>query len=239
MYYDLEIVIPVLNEKDNISKTLLNILENVKLNFRIIIVYDYDSDPTLDIIKKNFENKKICIVKNKYQGFSGAVKTGFELSKSKAVMMYPADDLINFNLISIMFSKFLDGYDVVCASRFMKGGEFKNAPIIKSILVKIVSFAVSNFTKLQTKDPTNGFRLFSNNFIKKYPIKSKTGFSYGIELLAKAYRNGYKITEVPEKWPHRVHGKSKFKYSSILYYFPWFLRILIPNLKKNENKEKN
>ena len=70
-------------------------------------------------------------------------------------------------MLTWMFSKFLDGYDVVCASRFMKGGEFKNAPIIKSILVKIVSLAVSNFTKLQTKDPTNGFRLFSNNFIKK------------------------------------------------------------------------
>jgi len=58
MYYDLEIVIPVLNEKDNISKTLLNILETVKLNFRIIIVYDYDSDPTLEIIKKILKLKK-------------------------------------------------------------------------------------------------------------------------------------------------------------------------------------
>ena len=64
MYYDLEIVIPVLNEKDNISKTLSNILESVKLNFRIIIVYDYENDPTLDVIKKNFETNKIYIVKS-------------------------------------------------------------------------------------------------------------------------------------------------------------------------------
>ena len=131
-----------------------------------------------------------------------------------------------------MFSKFLEGYDVVCASRFMKGGEFKNAPIIKSILVKIVSFVISNFTKLPTKDPTNGFRLFSNNFLKKYPINSKNGFTYAIELLSKAYRNGYKIVEIPEKWPLRIYGKSKFKYSSIIYYLPWFVMILLPNFKK-------
>ena len=237
MLYDLEIVIPVLNEKDNISKTLSTILETIKLNFRIIIVYDYDEDLTLDVIKKNFKTEKIYIIKNNYKGFNGAVKTGFEASQSKATMIYPADDLINFNLIPIMFSKFLEGYDVVCASRFMEGGEFKNAPIVKSILVKIVSFVISNFTKLPTKDPTNGFRLFSNDFLKKYPINSKNGFTYAIELLSKAYRNGYKIVEIPEKWPLRIYGKSKFKYSSIIYYFPWFVMILLPNFKKKRKSD--
>ena len=81
-------------------------------------------------------------------------------------MLYPADDHENFDLIEIMYSKFVEGFDIVCASRFMDGGQYKGAPLIKRLLVKLVSFTLSNFTTLPTKDPTNGFRLFSNNIIK-------------------------------------------------------------------------
>ena len=59
MQYDLEIVIPVFHEEGNILKTLNNILEKVKLNYRIIVVYDYTEDPTLKVIKDNFQTEKI------------------------------------------------------------------------------------------------------------------------------------------------------------------------------------
>jgi len=51
-------------------------------------------------------------------------------------------------------------------------------------LVKIVSYVLSNFTSLQITDSTNGFRLFSNEIIRKFPIESKRGFTFAIELLA-------------------------------------------------------
>ena len=136
-----------------------------------------------------------------------------------------------------MYEKFNNGFEIVSASRFMEGGQYKGAPFVKKILVKLTSFTLSQFTSLPTKDPTNGFRLFSNSIIKKFEIKSVTGFTFGIELLAKAYRSGYKITEVPEKWPIRRQGKSKFKYSSIFHYLPWYYYILLSNFKKNEKKD--
>ena len=102
-------------------------------------------------------------------------------------------------------------------------------------MVKLVSFTLSNFTTLPTKDPTNGFRLFSFNIIKKYNIESINGFTFSIELLAKAHRFGFKISEVPEKWPVRKQGQSKFKYSSIFYYLPWYFYILMTTFK-NEKK---
>ena len=54
MLYDLEIIIPVFHEEGNILKTLNNILEKVNLNYRIIVVYDHDEDPTIKVIKDNF-----------------------------------------------------------------------------------------------------------------------------------------------------------------------------------------
>ena len=237
MKYDLEIVIPVFHEEGNIYETLEKILEKVKLNYRIIVVYDYSEDPTVKIIKDNFSIDKIFLLKNKYKGLNGAIKSAFEITNSRAALLYPADDHDNFDLIEKMYEKFNNGFEIVAASRFMEGGQYKGAPFVKKILVKLASFTLSQFTSLPTKDPTNGFRLFSNSIIKKFEIKSIIGFTFSIELLAKAYRFGYKITEIPEKWPIRRQGKSKFKYSSIFYYLPWYCYILFSNLKKNEKKD--
>ena len=88
MQYDLEIVIPVFHEEGNILKTLNNILEKVKLNYRIIVVYDYTEDPTLKVIKDNFQTEKIFLLKNKYKGFNGAIKSAFEIVNSKATILY-------------------------------------------------------------------------------------------------------------------------------------------------------
>ena len=174
------------------------------------------------------DNNRIFLVKNKYSGLNGAMKTAFEYSESDSVVLYTAEDHQNFDVINQMYEKFKNGYDVVCASRLMLGGDYNKVkePLIKKILVNIVSFILKNFTNVGTVDPTNGFRLFSKEIIKKFPIESKKGFTFAIELLAKAYKNNYKITEVPSMSPLRKFGKSKFKNTSIIYYIPWFIKIL-------------
>ena len=232
MKYDLDILVPVFREEGNISKTLEEIFKISEINFRVLVVYDFDEDPTIQVIKNNFEKNEIIYLKNKYQGLNGAIKTGFENIQSKAALLYPADDHENFNLIYKMFNKYNEGYDIVCASRFIDGGSYQGAPLVKRLIVKFVSFTLTNFTSLPTKDATNGFRLFSKSVVEKFPIESKKGFTFSIELLAKAYRNNYKIAEMPEKWPVRTSGESKFSYYSIPFYFKWYIHILISAFRK-------
>ena len=232
MKYDLDIIIPVFREEGNISKTIEEIFKIPEINFRVMVVYDFDEDPTIQVIKNNFDKSQIICLKNKYQGLNGAIKTGFENIQSKATLLYPADDHENFNLIAKMFYKFCEGYDIVCASRFIDGGSYEGAPLIKRLIVKFVSFTLTNFTALPTKDATNGFRLFSKSIVEKFPIESKKGFTFSIELLAKAHRNNYKITELPEKWPVRTSGESKFSYYTIPFYFKWYLYILMSTFRK-------
>ena len=232
MKYDLDIIVPVFREEGNISKTIEEIFKISEINFRVLIVYDFDEDPTIQVIKNNFDKTQIICLKNKYQGLNGAIKTGFENIQSKATLLYPADDHENFNLISEMFYKFNEGYDIVCASRFIDGGSYEGAPLIKKLIVKFVSFTLTNFTSLPTKDATNGFRLFSKSIVEKFPIESKKGFTFSIELLAKAYRYNHKITELPEKWPVRTSGESKFSYYTIPFYLKWYLYILMSTFRK-------
>ncbi len=62
---ELSVVIPVYNEAKNITQTLLALRQNIVIPHEIIIVYDFDEDTTLPVvrsIKDDFKN--LTLVKN-------------------------------------------------------------------------------------------------------------------------------------------------------------------------------
>tara|TARA_B100000029_G_scaffold493586_1_gene556292 strand:+ start:166 stop:888 length:723 start_codon:yes stop_codon:yes gene_type:complete len=225
---ELDILIPVFNEDKTIIKTIKNIFSVIKNNFKILICYDYDEDPTLKIIKENFANdNKIKFVKNFSKGFNNALISGFNNSNAEAVLIFMADDHLNHNAINLCYEKFKQGYDVVCPSRFVRNGKMIGNPFLKSILTRLASFFLYNFTSFPIKDSTNSFRLFSKKLIDEIKIESKKGFTLSLEVTAKAHRLGYKITEIPTIWKERDTGKSRFKLISfILPYMKWFFYII-------------
>ena len=54
MKYDLDIIVPVFREEGNISKTLQEISKISEINYRILVIYDFDEDPTLNVINQRF-----------------------------------------------------------------------------------------------------------------------------------------------------------------------------------------
>ena len=225
---ELDILIPVFNENEIIVKTIKNILSAVKYDYRVLICYDYDEDPTLQIINQNFsKNSKIVFIKNLSKGFNNALISGFKNSSAKAVIIFMADDHTNHIIINSCYKKFEEGYHVVCPSRFIKGGKMIGNPLLKGFLTRLTSFFLFYFTTFPIKDPTNSFRLFSTELINKIKIESNKGFTLSLELTAKAHRLGYKITEIPATWIERDKGKSRFKLISfILPYTKWLFYII-------------
>ena len=225
---EFDILIPVFNENESIVKTLKNIISVVKYNYNIFICYDYDEDPTLKIIKENFNNNsKIIFIKNSSKGFNSALISGFKRSKAKAVIFYMADDHINHKTINLCYEKFKEGYQVICPSRFVKGGKMVGNPILKSFLTRLASFFLFYFTSFPIKDSTNSFRLFSRDLLDKIKIESDKGFTLSLELTAKAHRLKYKIIEIPVVWIEREKGKSRFKlFSFIMPYTKWLFYIM-------------
>ena len=128
----IDILIPVFNENEIIVKTLENILESVKYNFKILICYDYDEDPTIKIIKENFKDyKNILFVRNFSKGFNNALISGLRVSKANTFIFFMADDHVNHSLINLCYKKYEEGYEVVCPSRFIKGGKMIGNPFLK------------------------------------------------------------------------------------------------------------
>ena len=224
----LDILIPVFNENEIIVETLKNILSTVKCDFRVLICYDYEKDSTLEIIKNSFNNnEKIVFIKNFSTGFNNALVTGFKNSTADAVLFYMADDHINHETINSCYKKFMEGYQIVCPSRFIKGGKMIGNPFFKALLTRLASFFLFYFTSFPIKDATNSFRLFSRELIDKVKVESNKGFTLSLELTAKAHRLNYKIVEIPTTWIERGKGKSRFRLISfILPYTKWLLYII-------------
>ena len=221
----LEIVIPVFNEGDKILKLMELFQNNIKNNFRVLFCYDLDDDNIFQY-KNKFEkfNFEIKFIKNPSRGPCSAIKEGFKSGNSDCVIVYPADDFINFNILDEMYNEFINGNHIVAASRFVKGGSMKGCPIIKSILVRAASFTLYYFSSIPIKDASNGFRLFSRQLLNDVSIESKVGFAYSLELLAKCNRLKYKISEIPAQWEERSEGSSRFKvFKWLPQYLKWYI----------------
>ena len=220
--FPIDVVIPIYNEGKKIIELFHIFNKNIKNKFRVLLCYDDESDNIFKF-KDEFKNFKfqVILVKNPKVGPCTAVKEGINFGGSDCVIVYPADDFINYNLIDEMYKSFVDGNDIVVASRFMKGGSMKGCPIIKSILVRLASTTLYLFSSIPVKDASNGFRLFSRKLINVVEIESKLGFAYSLELLAKCNRMKLKIKELPAQWEERSEGSSRFK---IIKWLPDYLR---------------
>jgi len=220
----LDVVIPVYNEGANIMATLRAIARGVKTPARVLICYDRDDDDTLPAITNNrgaIGTLPVEFVRNRGRGAHGAVLTGFAASDAPFVLVYPADDDYNADILDSMVEKAATGCDIVCASRFMPGGNMRGCPWLKALLVRAANFTLYYVARLPTHDASNGFRLFSRRAIVEIPIESERGFCYSIELLVKCHRLGWRIGEVPARWFQRAHGTSRFQ---VIKWLPDYLR---------------
>ena len=224
MSAQLDIVIPVYNEGGNILATLGALVREMKTPARVLICYDREDDDTLPAIRENPQahtRLQVEFVRNHGRGAHAAVMAGFAASTAPVVVVYPADDDFNARILDPMVALARDGHDIVCASRFMRGGTMQGCPWLKAVLVRSAAFALHRVARLPTHDPTSGFRLFSRRVIDRIAIESNEGFCYSIELLVKAHRLGWRVAEVPALWYERKHGASRFR---VLKWLPAYLR---------------
>ena len=79
-------------------------------------------------------------------------------------------------------------------------------------------------------DATNSFKAYSRDFIRAAGIELDTGFTLGIEMVAKAKRRGLPVEEIPTIWLDRAEGTSNFRVSKwIAKYLHWYLVALRPS----------
>lgn len=215
---------PVYNEGDVITKTITQVEEAVKAPHELLVVYDMDEDTTVKPVKKlQNKYKNLKLVKNTYgRGALNAIKTGLKKANNEAICVMMADLTDDAKVVNAMMEKAQEGYDIVAASRYMKGGHQIGGPLIKQILSRGAGLSLYFLAGIPTHDATNSFKIYSKKFLDKTKIESNGGFELGIELTVKAHFAGYKIAEVPTTWTY-LNKESRFYLKKWLpQYLKWY-----------------
>ncbi len=231
----LSIVIPVYHEQDNIIRVIRGIEKTVNTDYELLIVYDKPEDPTYDVVKQYIDDSHSkCIkltqnsVDNK-RGFMNALRTGFQKANSQAILTMMADMCDDPVSIDKMYHHFLSGSDIVCGSRYMKGGKQIGSPILKRTLSRLSGLSLYYLRRLPVHDPTNNFKIYSKKLLEQIELNSEGGFDIAMQITVKAHKDGYKITEVPTTWRDRTAGQAKFNLKKMApKYLKWYFYALLP-----------
>ena len=221
----LSIVIPAHNEEENIGRVVEQVENRFAFPFELIMVNDHSADRTKEIVcglAGKFNN--IILVENESEpGFANAVKTGLSSAKTEVVVLVMGDLCDDLKTIPLMLEKVRAGFDVVCGSRYIKGGRRIGGSKVKGFFSFFVGRTMSIFTGIPTRDVANAFKMYRKEVVDSINIES-TGFEISMEMALKAYFKGFKVTEVPTVWKEREKGKSTFKMLNLTpNYSRWYL----------------
>lgn len=220
------IVLPVFNEAENIGPMCAKIRAELPPDYEVLVCYDMDEDTTLPALASLTDKPEhIRLIKNDLgRGVRYAIEAGMRAAAAPVVVVMMADLSDDFRRVESMISLVEAGADVVCASRYSRGGEQVGGPLVKKTLSRLAGHSLHYLAGLPTHDPTNSFKAYRKHYLDRTPIESRMGFSLGLELTVKAHFGGGRVAEVPASWYDRTNGESRFQLRKWLpQYLRWYV----------------
>jgi len=222
---ELSIVVPVFKEGEAVEPVLRALDAGVATTHEILVVYDFDEDPTVPVIERlHADLPAIRGLRNDLgRGVLNAMKAGIAASAGDYVLISMADGSDEPHVVDWMVDLGRDGADVVSASRYMRGGHQVGGPVLKRLMSRTAGLTLHWFGGVPTHDPTNNFKLYSRRFLGVTPIESEAGFELALELTVKATLAGRRVAEIPTTWRDRTAGQSNFRLRKWLpHYLHWY-----------------
>ena len=212
----LSIIIPAYNEEGNI-KTLLEttdeILQSIPVTFELIVVDDNSKDKTRPIVRELQKiNPRITLIeRDNERGLATALVRGYNASQGQYLGAMDADLAHNPEYLPKMIG-LLDSNkaDFIIGSRYAKGATFTGKPLLNKIASLSGQFLIKIILGLNVKDTSNNYRIFKKEIWEK--IKNQLHPDGNImltEIVYRAYKNNFRIAEIPISYIERRAGKSK------------------------------
>lgn len=219
--FDLSILIPCLNEEENIA-TILNEIKSVielnSLNAEIIVVDDRSQDETLkQCLKWREENTDIPInILHKdleRRGYGAVLKYGLPYSQAKYATFVSADNVDPIYLLPEMLRKLKDeGNDLIQCSRYLNPEDSITIPFKYKFYQFFFRFGVKIALRKSIPDSTYAFKMFDKRKIQGLGISSNR-FNISPEIMFKTILAGYKYDFVKGGQGVRKNGVSKFNFT--------------------------
>ncbi len=206
----LTIVIPCYNERS----TIHGIIEALKAcpveDKEIIVVDDYSTDGTREILKTELASQIDKIVYHEYnQGKGAALRTGFKHATGDLVVVQDADLEYDPNELSLLMEPIIKGSaDVVFGSRFMGAQPHRVVYFWHMIGNKFLTLLSNMFTNINLTDMETCYKMFRREIIQSIHIEEDR-FGFEPEITAKLAKGNYRIYEMGISYYGRTYAEGK------------------------------
>ncbi len=200
----LSVVIPVMNEEDNIKPLLDEIRKSLKnIDYEVIFVDDGSNDKTVQRIKELADDRVKLIVFSRNFGQTTAMAAGIDAADGELIATLDGDLQNDPSDIPMMMEKLeKEGWDVVAGRRANRQDGF----LLRKVPSKIANWLIRKLTGVYISDYGCTLKLFKSDVAKNLSLYGE--LHRFIPVLASLY--GAKMTEVDVKHHPRIYGKSKY-----------------------------
>lgn len=174
------VLIPCYNEAKTISK-VVNDCQNAVKNIPNSVIYVYDNNSTDDTVK--LAKEAGAVVRHEYmQGKGNVIRRMFREIDAECYIMIDGDDTYPAEEIPKMAEYVLNQkYDMVVGDRLSSSYFEENKRPFHGIGNKLVRGSINFFFHNDIRDIMTGYRAFSPEFVKTYPVLSH-GFEIETEM---------------------------------------------------------
>lgn len=205
----ISVVVPVYNEKDNVTilhQKIKDVMIKNSYDYEIIFVDDGSSDGTFDIMReiaKEDRNLKIIRFRRNF-GQTAAMAAGFDYAKGDVIVSLDGDLQNDPEDIPELLKKIEEGYDVVSGWRKNRQDEKKRVAFSK-----VANWLIGKITKVNLHDYGCSLKAYRSDVAKNLHMYGE--LHRFIPVLANIY--GASITEIPVRHHPRQFGQSKYNLS--------------------------
>jgi len=212
----LSVIIPARNESENLQSCIGGIVEVLKknqINHEVLVIDDRSTDNTHEVVTSMIKRyPSIRYVRNEDKnGFGRAVRLGLQKFSGDAVAIMMADRSDSPKDLVMYWKTLQEGYECVFGSRFIKGGQVLDYPLVKLIANRIVNTMIRIAFNIKSNDVTNAFKMYRRDVIEGCKPLISPHFNLTVEIPLKAIIRGYSYKVLPISWKNRTKGIAKLK----------------------------
>lgn len=207
------VCLPTYNERENLLSIVEELLRVAPVD--ILVIDDNSPDGTgqvADLIAER-EPRVHVLHRAGKEGLGKAYLAGFKWALErpyKYIFEMDADFSHQPRYIP-EFLRTIERYDLVLGSRYVEGGGTENWSRLRKAISKGGSLYARTILGVPVRDLTGGFKCFRREVLEAIDLNTvqSTGYAFQIELTYRAYKQGFRIKEIPILFYERTAGKSK------------------------------